>query len=226
MEGLIMILGVEDLATKAFILKAKDTFEDMAKCVIRTTNPKKYTMLKYEEILEKMGKYIESYVDYKKTGDEKYRGKVLITTKTFFDNMFIEENKYRTKLTLKQISKTSEPFLKATKEFQSIMEKYIEKQDQDYELQQMLIMANNQYKKLSRVYHDDMKIYMWLATKDSSIAPTYKIPAELRTAFYNVSAPVIHPVGLKKNGVIDFDDKIDDDDDSVIDDTDDNDNEE
>ena len=64
-----MILGVEDLATKAFILKAKDTFEDMAKCVIRTTNPKKYTMLKYEEILEKMGKYIESYVDYKKTGD-------------------------------------------------------------------------------------------------------------------------------------------------------------
>jgi hypothetical protein len=204
MEGIIMMLTAEELATKKFILSAKGTFEDMASTVIRTTHSDRYTMLNYEEILEKMCDYIESYVDYKKTGDEKYRGKVLATTRIFYDSIFTEK-KFRKKLTLKQISKTNEVFLKGTKEFQAVMEKYIEKQDQDYELQEMLILSNNQYKKLSKVYNDDMKIFMWLATGNSNMY-NYSIDPRLRAAYYDLSTPVIHSAKQKERHIADLDD--------------------
>lgn len=198
MEGIIMMLNAEELSTKKFILSAKDTFEEMARTVIRTTDAKKYSMLNYEMILEKMCDYIESYVEFKKTGSDKYRGKVLATTKIFYDNIFTED-KYRKKITLKQIAKTDKEFLTGTKNFQKVLEKHIDKQDHDYELQQMLIMSDNQYKKLSKVYKDDMKIFMWLATGDSNMY-NYHIDPKLRASFYNWADPVIHPANLKKKG--------------------------
>ena len=199
-----MMLNAEDLATKKFILDAKGTFEDMASTVIRTSHPDKYTMLNYEEILDKMCDYIESYVEYKKSGDEKYRGKVLTTTRAFYDNIFMEK-RYRKKLTLKQISKTNETFLKGTKAFQAVMEKYIKKQDQDYELQEMLILSNNQYKKLSNVYNDDMKIFMWLAAGTSNMY-SYSIDPKLRAAYYDLTTPVIHSAKLKARHITDLED--------------------
>lgn len=203
------ILEVEDLSMKSFILSAEDTFEDVAKTVVRVKTVKKYTMLNYVDILDKLCTYIESYNDYKKSGDEKYRGKVLATTKTYYDSIFIED-KYRKKLTLKEISKDLPEFLKSTKKLQTILEKYIDKQDHDYELQQILILTNNQYKKLSKVYKDDMEIFMWLATKDSKIH-SHTISSQMRMNFYDPGTPVIHPAGLKKKAFIDpgFDDEDD-----------------
>lgn len=208
------ILRTEDIATKSFVASAKDLFEQTAKTVVRTKVVKKYTMLNYEDILDKMCEYIESYNEYKRDGDDKYRGKVLNITKTYYDSIFTDD-KYRKKLTLKDMSNVPGVFLKKTKALQTLLEKYCDKQDQDYELQQILIMTNNQYKKLSKVYKDDMEIFMWLATKDSHIVNEHTIPAQMRLNFYDPSTPVIHPAGLEKKGYIntDIDDDIEDDED-------------
>lgn len=208
------ILRAEDIATKSFVASAKDLFEQTAKTVVRTKVVKKYTMLNYEDILDKMCEYIESYNEYKRDGDDKYRGKVLSITKTYYDSIFTDD-KYRKKLTLKDMSNVPGVFLKKTKALQTLLEKYCDKQDQDHELQQILIMTNNQYKKLSKVYKDDMEIFMWLATKDSHIVNEHTIPAQMRLNFYDPSTPVIHPSGLKKKGYIDtdIDDDIEDDED-------------
>lgn len=208
------ILRAEDIATKSFVASAKDLFEQTAKTVVRTKVVKKYTMLNYEDILDKMCEYIESYNEYKRDGDDKYRGKVLNITKTYYDSIFTDD-KYRKKLTLKDMSNVPGVFLKKTKALQTLLEKYCDKQDQDHELQQILIMTNNQYKKLSKVYKDDMEIFMWLATKDSHIVNEHTIPAQMRLNFYDPSTPVIHPSGLKKKGYIDtdIDDDIEDDED-------------
>lgn len=208
------ILHAEDIATKSFVASAKDLFEQTAKTVVRTKVVKKYTMLNYEDILDKMCEYIESYNEYKRDGDDKYRGKVLSITKTYYDSIFTDD-KYRKKLTLKEMSNVPGVFLKKTKALQTLLEKYCDKQDHDYELQQILIMTNNQYKKLSKVYRDDMEIFMWLATKDSNIVKEHTIPAQMRLNFYDPSTPVIHPSGLKKKGYIDtdIDDDIEDDED-------------
>lgn len=193
------MIDKDTLSTKLFIMGAKEDFEDVAKSIYTSTNPKKYSMLDYEDIIDKMCKYIEGYVDYKASGDKKFNGKVLATTRTFYDNMFTEK-KYRKVLKLKEIQESHKQFLISTKELQSLLEKYIDKQDYDYELQQLITMSNNQYKKLSKVYKDDMDIYRWQATLDSKLY-TYPISADTRANFYNIDTPVIHPANLKKKPV-------------------------
>ena len=178
---------------------AKEDFEDVAKSIYTSTNPKKYSMLDYEGIIDKMCKYIEGYVDYKASGDKKFNGKVLSTTRTFYDNMF-NDKKYRKVLKLKEIQDSHKQFLISTKKLQSLLEKYIDKQDYDYELQQLITMSNNQYKKLSKVYKDDMDIYRWQATIDSKLY-SYPIPATTRANFYDINTPVIHPANLKKKPI-------------------------
>lgn len=204
-----MMLELDDLATKSFVASAKDTFEDVAKTVVKPTNEKKYTMLNYEDIIDKMCVFVDSYVDYKKSGDDKYRGKVLQTTRTYYNSIFIED-RYRKTMTLKQMSKFSPIFLSKTKELQKVLEKYIETQDHDHELQQLLIMTNNQYKKLSKVYHDDMKIFMWLASEKSNFYE-YKLDPQIKMHYYDPSTPVIHPSGLKKKGYVEPDKSYEDD---------------
>ena len=51
-----MMLNAEELSTKKFILSAKDTFEEMARTVIRTTDAKKYSMLNNSSNLSTYGK--------------------------------------------------------------------------------------------------------------------------------------------------------------------------
>ena len=189
----------DTLSTKLFIMGAKEDFEDVAKSIYTSTNPKKYSMLDYEGIIDKMCKYIEGYVDYKASGDNKFNGKVLSTTRTFYDNMF-NDKKYRKVLKLKEIQDSHKQFLISTKKLQFLLEKYIDKQDYDYELQQLITMSNNQYKKLSKVYKDDMDIYRWQATLDSKLY-SYPIPAATRANFYDINTPVIHPANLKKKPI-------------------------
>ena len=193
------MIDKDTLSTKLFIMGAKEDFEDVAKSIYTSTNPKKYSMLDYEGIIDKMCKYIEGYVDYKASGDNKFNGKVLSTTRTFYDNMF-NDKKYRKVLKLKEIQDSHKQFLISTKKLQSLLEKYIDKQDYDYELQQLITMSNNQYKKLSKVYKDDMDIYRWQATLDSKLY-SYPIPAATRANFYDINTPVIHPANLKKKPI-------------------------
>ena len=202
------MIDKENLSIRLFIMGAKEDFEDVARSTYTTTNPKKYSQLDYEGIIDKMCKYIEGYLDYKASGDDKYKGKVLGTTRTFYDNMFIDP-KYRKVMKLKEIRNKHKQFLVSTKKLQDLLDKCIDKQEFDYELQQLVTMSNNQYKKLSKVYKDDMDIYRWQATLGSKIY-TFEISEKTKANYYNLGTPVIHPANLKKAKYNPEDDREDD----------------
>lgn len=182
--------------TRQFVAINQDIFEDMAKSYVSSSNQQKYSILDYEDILKKMCEFIEGYIDYKVEGTNKYKGRILGTTIAFYNTIFIDQ-KYRTTITLKEFRGVSEKFLKLTKKLQDIMEKNADKQDQDFELQEILTMTDNQYKKLSKVFRDDMEIYMWLCSDKSIVRHT--IPVQLRMNYMDISTPVMHPANLKAN---------------------------
>ena len=186
----------DTISTKVFVSSNKEIFEDIARSTVSTHKAKEYTQLNYEIILDKMCKYIEGYVSYKESGSNKYKGKVMTTTLAFYNEIFKDES-YRHVIVLKDMPNISETFLKKTKELQELMEKHAEKQTLDYELQQLLIMTDNQYKKVAKVFRDDMEIYLWLCTENSSIH-AHVLDVELRQNFKDPTTPVMHE---KKNNV-------------------------
>lgn len=189
----------DSISTKVFVSSNREIFEDIARSTISTYKSKEYTQLNYEMILDKMCRYIEGYISYKESGSNKYKGKVMNTTLAFYNEIFKDES-YRHDIVLKDMPNISETFLKKTKELQELMEKHAEKQALDYELQQLLIMTDNQYKKVAKVFRDDMEIYLWLCTENSSIH-AHVLDVKLRQNFKDPTTPVMHE---KKNKIEHF----------------------
>lgn len=208
-DGGVNMVTKETIWTRQFVSINQDIFEDMAKSYVSSADPKKYSILNYEDILTKMCDFIDGYIDYKVEGTNKYKGRILGTTVAFYNTIFLD-NKYRTVITLKQFRGVTEKFLKLTKKLQDIMEKNAEKQDQDFELQEILTMTDNQYKKLARVFRDDMEIYMWLCSEKSF--RRHQIPVQLRMNHMDITTPVMHPANLKENNYKEPDKSVLDDD--------------
>lgn len=152
-----------------------------------------YSILNYKKILSDMCEYVQGYFDYKKQGEDKYAGKLLDSTHKFYDEMF-NDVRYRTTISLYDMKRINQEFIAGTKQLQ-------DKIDIDTDLlseeQAVIIMTDNQYKKLMKVYKDDVAIYCWLTSKESKVFNT-GINEDLRRAFLDKSTPVIHQLKGKK----------------------------
>lgn len=95
----------------------------------------------------------------------------------------------------------NESFLVQTKRLQSLLEDYSEYEDITMEGKALLKMTDNQYRKLSKVYRDDMQIYLWLITyknPDSS----FNISDKLYEDFKDKTTPVMHKKSNNHRSVI------------------------
>ena len=186
------MIDKENLSTKEFVKANKQLFEDVAKEYSKPSpNGEKYTQLNYERILNDMCDFIDGYVKYKTDGEDKYKGKVLLTSRRFFDDMFSDKGKYRKELQCSEIKDSFEYFLKGTRRFQDLMEKNLDYSEKDAEFANLLKLCDNQYRKVSKVCRDDMQIYLWIRTKDSAVY-RYDLSAKLRADYADTRTPVIH----------------------------------
>lgn len=145
-----------------------------------------YTCLNYKKIVSQMLEYLKGYIE---TEDkDKYRFKLISSTKNFFDAMFRDKS-YRITFTLSQYPEISRGLLTHTKELVDLMEKC---DDSDHEMDIMLKLINNQYTKLSVVAKDDMNIFLWLRRINSKSSMYHDISSELRRKFDDNTTPVIH----------------------------------
>jgi hypothetical protein len=178
----------EDLETYKFVKANKILFDDVQKESDRVSNAPKseiYTILNYRRIIGDLCDYLEGYMDYADSdNNKKYGNTILAKTAKFYDSMFYDK-RYRMKFTLPDFVDVSEDYLERTKELQDLMLKI---DNIDDELHAMLIMTNNQYRKLSKVFKDDIQIWMWL----SGIRNHENPPTDLRQKFLNKSTPCIH----------------------------------
>lgn len=186
------MISVSELETRKCVSNNKNLFEDVAKSHDNTRDVYKtrYSVLDYEMILDQMIEFIDGYKQYEQKSDKKYEGKVLKISRNFYDKMFTEK-KYRKIITLDQYKDLNLGYLKKTKELQSIIESYIKDKDISGEMDSLIRLTNNQYKRLSKVCRDDMKIYLWLTTSNSKFL-AYHLDESTRSAFSNKTAPVMH----------------------------------
>lgn len=183
-----------ELSIKDFVIQNKDLFEDVNDSYsnIRNEYDTQYTILNYEKILSEMIEYFEGYVKYMDSGEDKFAGKILSSTKNFYDNMFEDQKRYRQKITLSDFKDITKVFLMKTRELQVMLEKHSGDKAQT-ELCAMCMMTDKQYRKLSKVYKDDMKIYLWLQTSNSKVFNT-ELDESTKHAFHNNGTPVMHQV--------------------------------
>lgn len=196
------MLTTEHLATREFVAENKELFEEVSKEYKFSSKfrIKKYTQLNYKKILKEITDFVTGYVDYKEKNTGEYKGKVMSTAKSFYNNMFMDSHKYRKELFIADMKNSYEDFLRGTKQLQDFLEANLERSKADPEFHQLMIMTDNQYRKLSKVCRDDMQIYLWLATEDSPIY-NHTISPKLRADFIDISTPVIHPKKIKKEDI-------------------------
>lgn len=206
------MLTKESLSMKGFVIENKGLFEKVAQEYKYDTKyrERQYTQLNYRYILKEMVDFVNGYIEYKEKDSGKYSGKVLGTAKSFYDAMFTNKKKYRRKLYLSEIKDTYADFLRGTKELQKLLEDNVERANGDPEFRILITMTDNQYRKLSKVCRDDMQIYLWLATENTSYE--YSISGKLRADFVDDNTPVIHlkkikSADIKKYGETNSDDE-------------------
>ena len=178
-----------DLETFKFVTDHRDLFEQIQKDYRNASKEHdvEYTMLDYKKILGDMCKYLEGYLEYKKGDSEEYAGKLLHTTAKFFDTMFTDAN-YRMRMTLSDMVDINKAFLEETKRLQDMLEKI---NDDGGEVRNMVQVYNNQFRRVGKVYRDDMNIYLWLSSSGSKVY-NHIIDADLRRKFYDPATPVMH----------------------------------
>ena len=177
------------------VCEYRTMFEDVAKIHpnIRPNDAVLYTAMDYEKILQEMCTFLEGYVSYLDDGKSDYDGKVITSTKKFYDSMFSdlsEKSPYRKQITLEDMRHINESFIEGTQKLKLVMESMVEKHP-GIETEQLVTMSKNQYGKLAKVYHDDMQLYMWLATKNSRVN-SKSAPVKNRVDFWDLKTPVMH----------------------------------
>lgn len=190
-----MMLTKESLSSKLYVRNMMNKFEEVAESREKQRmDPRVFTMLNYEKIVDEMCQYVQGYVDYKAKGSDKYKGEVMGNTIQFYNRMFTDEKKYRRKMYLADMKDICKGFLEQTKRLQTLMEKYVDESAVDHEMKTLLELTDNQYKKVSKVNKDDIEIYFWLLYDGTykNHDHKYDLPTSLRVAFNTPSAPVMH----------------------------------
>lgn len=192
------MLKSNELETRKCVENNKNLFEDVAKGYINAKDIYRvqYSILNYSKIIDQMIEFIDGYKSYADTDDKKYDGKVLSISRNFYDRMFTDKDKYRMKINLEQFKDINKEYLIKTKQLQSLIESYLADKNMTSEMNALITLTNNQYKKLSRVMKDDMKIYLWLSTSNSKLF-AYSIDNSTRSEFSNNNSPVMHKAPKK-----------------------------
>ena len=187
------------LSTRGFVEANRNLFEEVSKKYknMKNIHNVEYTILNYEKILSEMCDFVEGYITYSTKEDKKYKDKVLSITKNFYNTMFTDP-KYRKRIVLEDFVDISKSFLEGTKKLQTIMESCLESEYVSYEMKSLITMTDNQYKKVSKVYKDDMNIYLWLNSYDSKFFK-HCISDSTRRAFADRKTPVMHKVPKSAN---------------------------
>lgn len=188
------MISKESLATREHIKTDKNLFEKVAKGYMnaKDIHGVQYKILDYVKILDEMIEYLNGYKEYTESDDHKYDSRVIGISKNFFEKMFTSDD-YKKKINLMEFKDINADYLKKTKELQNLMESYLDNKEISSEMQAMITMTNNQYKKLAKVCKDDMRIYMWLTTSNSKFL-SFNITDSLKSDFYNKKTPVMHKV--------------------------------
>lgn len=192
------MLKSNELETRKCVENNKNLFEDVAKGYINAKDIYRvqYSILNYSKIIDQMIEFIDGYKSYADTDDKKYDGKVLSISRNFYDRMFTDKDNYRMKINLEQFKDINKEYLIKTKQLQSLIESYLADKNMTSEMNALITLTNNQYKKLSRVMKDDMKIYLWLSTSNSKLF-AYSIDNSTRSEFSNNNSPVMHKAPKK-----------------------------
>jgi hypothetical protein len=192
------MLKSNELETRKCVENNKNLFEDVAKGYINAKDIYRvqYSILNYSKIIDQMIEFIDGYKSYADTDDKKYDGKVLSISRNFYDRMFTDKDNYRMKINLEQFKDINKEYLIKTKKLQSLIESYLADKNMTSEMNALITLTNNQYKKLSRVMKDDMKIYLWLSTSNSKLF-AYSIDNATRSEFSNNNSPVMHKAPKK-----------------------------
>lgn len=189
------MLSISELSTRKCVENNRNLFEDVAKGFVNAKDMYRteYSILNYEMILDQMIQFIDGYVEYANDNTKQYEGKVLAVTRNFFNSMFIDKKKYRKKIILDEFVEINKRYLEKTKQLQSIIERYLKDGSISRELDSLLRLTDNQYKKIAKVYRDDMKIYLWLTSSNSKFF-AYHLDESTRSEFSNKNSPVMHKV--------------------------------
>lgn len=190
------MITAEELSTRKCVESNKSLFEDVANGFVDAKDmfQVKYEILNYPLILDEMIQFVDGYVEYAKDNNKQYEGKVLTISRNFYDSMFRDKKKYRKKIDLSEFKDINRQYLEKTKRLQTVIEKYIDKNKDSRisnELNSLIILTNNQYKKIAKVYKDDMKIYLWLTTAKSAFF-AYHLDESTRSEYNNKNSPVMH----------------------------------
>lgn len=186
------MITANELETRKCVSNNRNLFEDVAKSydnakeIYRT----QYDVLDYDMILDQMIDFIDGYKQYSEADKHEYDGKILRISQKFYDKMFTDK-KYRKVIDLDQYKDMNSSYLKKTKTLQTIIETYLKDKTISAEMDALIRLTNNQYKKLAKVCRDDMKIYLWLTTSGSKFF-AYHLDETTRSAYSDKKAPVMH----------------------------------
>jgi len=185
------------------VCEYRTMFEDVAKTnsrFIRPDDDVMYTSMNYGKILQEMCAFLEGFASYKDEGTDKYDGKLITATKKYYDTMFANtgvNDPYRHQITLADMTSINESFIEGTQRLKVVMESMLEKHP-GVDSTALATMTRNQFNKLAKVYHDDMSLYLWLATKTSRVNPKCA-PVKDRVHFWDTNTPVMHRLDQYKN---------------------------
>ena len=180
------------------VCEYRTLFEDVNKTVpnIRPKDDCVYSAMDYGKILSDMCHFLEGYIEYRNGNSTEYDDKIINSTKKFYDDMFVDmslSSPYRRQITLADMQSINESFVTGTAGLISVMES-VSSAYQDSKTAQLLTMTTNQYRKLAKVYGDDMHLYLWLANEANQVTPRRLAPLDKRVAFADVKTPVMHRV--------------------------------
>ena len=192
-----MAINVDQLSMVTTVKNNENLFEKVAKDYSKAKDVFRvqYSILNYDKIIDELISYLDGYKKYADSDNKKYDGKVLSISRVFFDKMFTDKA-YRHKINLSEFRELNFNYLKRTKELKGVIESTIKEAEASAELNSLVRMIDNQFKKLAKVNKDDMKIYLWIVNKDSKIF-AYNLDAATRKAFSDKNSPVMHRIVKK-----------------------------
>lgn len=170
----------------------RDLFEKVNKSYIDAKDIYKvqYIILDYNKIVESLSKYLDGYMSYAKENSNQYKDKIMSSTKNLYDNMF-KSKVYKKVINLEEFKNDNYAFLVKSKDLRDRIIAISRMDKVSPEMNSLIRLTDNQYKKLMKVYHDDMKIYLWI-TSSGSTHFKYAIDDKLKSSFSNNNAPVMH----------------------------------
>lgn len=174
----------------SFVSSNRSLFEDVMNAKGKgsegpTHNVRTFTILNYDKILTDMCSFITGYTQYKEHGSGKHDRSVLDNSRVFYDGMF-SKKEYRKEMILEDFPKISKTYLQKTKQLQDLINKNRQTNDRDFKI--LLSMSENQYRKIGKVFKDDVRIWFHLKYGNS-------LSSDLRNKYMDKTTPVIHKKG-------------------------------